>query len=70
MDSPRLPFKSAVGTTRKYACGSPDIVRQRVGNRSTGKKSIEFIRKTQMKTVRASGATNLRDFSLCTIAFA
>ena len=38
--------------------------------KSTGRKSIEFIRKTQMNTVSASGPTNLRECALWTIDLA
>ena len=40
------------------------------GSRSTGRRSIAFIRKIQMKTVSATGATNLRDSALWTMPLA
>ncbi len=38
--------------------------------RSTGSRSIAFIRKIQTNTVSASGATNLRLWALCTMPLA
>ena len=43
---------------------------QMAGIRSTGSRSIAFIRKIQTKTVSASGATNLRLSALCTMPLA
>ena len=43
---------------------------QMAGNRSTGSRSIAFIRKIQTNTVRASGATSLRLVALCTMPLA
>jgi len=43
---------------------------QMKGSRSTGSRSIAFIRKIQMKTVRASGATSLRLWALWTMPLA
>ena len=43
---------------------------QMAGIRSTGSRSIAFIRKIQTKTVSASGATNLRLWALCTMPLA
>ena len=40
------------------------------GSRSTGSRSIAFIRKIQTNTVSASGATSLRLWALCTMPLA
>ncbi|MCY1493734.1 hypothetical protein D9M68_275770 [compost metagenome] len=56
MARPRVAFGSVVGTTRKNRCSLPVILAAKTGRKSTGTRSIRFIRKIQTKMVRASGA--------------
>ena len=55
IDMPNVVLGSAVGTDRKWLTPNNDNT---VGNRSTGSKSIKFIKNTQTKIVSAKGAIN------------
>ena len=53
IDMPRVVLMSAVATTRK--CSMPNLPPAQ-GSRSTGNKSIKFIKNTSTKMVMANGA--------------
>src|SRR2546422_833306 len=56
IDMPKVAFGSVEGTTLKWPMPS---LAASMGTQSIGSKSMKFIRKIQMNTVNASGATIL-----------
>ena len=56
IDSPKVMLRSVLGTTFMYSISNSSLPIS--GSRSTGTRSMKFIRNTQQKMVSASGASS------------